>query len=403
MLRPAVVAAALIALTGCASTITSELPNSAASPQAGAIYYLPTSLTRFALVANDRGIMLQISEPEIVADLSQPLLLRHKPNDVYNDVLKISLQNGLLQTVESETEQQLEGIAKGIGTGLGGFRKLENSPPSETVLFEYFVDITDSEAIKKIKEDLKKQLSENGAARRIATERKIYLKVGANTVGDADVGLQVIPAKGSGNQSAEKDGIKPQSTTKLNLNDCKVGICTRPLVAVTIQTTLFGQTFAQVVRVPDPSATSVIPIPRRALSNVKTKLTLQKGILTDYNIDSKSVVAELVELPADLIGSYLSAANTAFTNRTSLVKAETEALKAKAELEKARDTQQSKTESAVGMVGIPVPGFTLGATVPSAVSPPGAGGSALAPRNGSTDAGAVTPPLDPKPRGKAGQ
>ncbi len=392
MLRPAVVAAALIALTGCAPTITS-VGQVRSTAHAGSAYYLPSSLTRIALVATDRGIFLQIGEPVIVADLRQPLFLLHNPSDLHNDLLKISVENGLLQTVESETEQQLEKIAKGLGTGLGGLRTMEGGTPGDLVLFERFVDITDKTSLDAVAAELTSQLGSNGRARKIARERKILTDEKISATPKVEL---IIPG-----------GVNFKSGETLTLAGCRVGICARPLVAVTVRTELFGQTFDRVVKVPDTSVISAIPIPRRELSNVKTKLTLRDGILKDYSIDSKSVVAELMELPADLIGSYLSAANTALTNRTSLVKAETEALKAKAELEKARDTQQSKTESAVGMVGIPVPGFTLVSTISSAASTPGdaagAGGSAVAPGNNPTDASTVTPPVDPKPPGKAGQ
>ncbi|CAN1527290.1 hypothetical protein MCERH10_01267 [Caulobacteraceae bacterium] len=388
MLRPAIVTAALIALTGCAPTITS-VGQARGTAHAGTAYYLPSSLTRIALVATDRGIFLKIGEPVIVADLRQPLFLLHNPSDLHNDLLKISVENGLLQTVESETEQQLEKIAKGAGTGLGGLRTLEGGEASDLVLFERFVDITDTKSLEAVSTELTNQLGDKGQARKIARERKILTEDNIS----ATAKIELLTPEGA--------SLAPDQ--KLTLAGCRVGICARPLVARTIRATLLGQTFDRVVTVPDTSVISAIPIPRRELSNLKTKLTLKDGVLKDYSIDSKSVVAEVMELPADLIGSYLSAANTALTNRSSLIKAETEALKAKAELDKTRNPAPTKAESAVELAGIPVPGFTLGAAVPPSVSAPGAGGSALAPRNGPTDAGTVTPPLDPKPPGKAGQ
>ena len=378
----------------------------------GENYYLPRAMLMAKVVVSpSAGARVLLSHPEIIADtgasgldvnsvtreqysgcaaapaapaVKGPFSLSHRVTGLHKDTMIIEVDQGLLKSVSADTEEQLSDslIAAGKSAGALGLEAglLEDD---EEIISAYF-DPADCLQVAAVENLIEQAINGEGlqTLRKMQKEsdpKSPLRKLTLDSLAPIDFELAL-------------NGFKPFRTPSglaATQRSCRLGICVVIPVPATMLIKVGGRRLeTPMMRIPNRSEPVAIPISRSAFTDVKTTLTLDRGMLTKREITRGSEALAILSLPASIVGAYLDELSAGFKKRKTAIDDRI----ALEEAKKKRLEAEAGVEGPGPLAEIRIPGLSLH----------GVGGSPVRPQanpGGAEEEGGDTPATRESPQG----
>lgn len=373
-------------LAGCGPAISSTQVSSLsaqdrrANRDIGQKYYLPRAVMMAWVVVNpSRGARVVIGQAEYLPDngaswidtrelmlapnsrcMRQPayaplgaFTLNHRSSGFHEDTIGIEVDNGLLKSVTADTKQKTTAALIGAAKSLGMLRLEAGVLEEDIEVFSARFDPADCRDLAMIEKRIRDAI--DGPAISKITE------LVAASPKSALAKLKLLD-RGPSNFSLALNGHVPFRSNRGQERiayDCRIGICVPDPAPASFAIALGeGRHETAVIYIPNRSEPVPIPISRAAFADVKTTLTLNKGMLTKREVVAGSEFLSLFSLPGELLGANLTAAS-------SFLKGEKGVIDDQVALEKAREAAKEKAEAGEltegsPLIALPVPGLSVG-------------------------------------------
>jgi hypothetical protein len=280
-------------LAGCSSI--QSVPEPTGQP-VGLYYYMPkrdfvVTITRDKATSTDQ---IAITESAAYPDLGKQYLLQYSRNPIGKNVMKVGVhENGLLSTLNAESQSGVTEALKGLATTLG----------TVSVLRQRAVTACDAGANVFLVPAESRDQFPLCDAYSITVERMTF----------AD---------------------ETPATTKVSTND-NSGIYYR--IARPYLVKVSGLKSAEAVLFsPNDSPTRFLPVPRTFFANGKVDMAFTDGMPTKYDVDTDGELVAVFKLPAEVIRAYFSAVGAMFDSVKERDTKQAEQLQATLKLELAK-------------------------------------------------------------------
>ena len=303
-MRPAILVFALM-LASCGSGISS-VPLSSGGPSrpSGALgYMLPKGLVPFEVFLEKDSVGISVQPATIVGDTALgPLIaqIRLAPSNNEDFKLAVDPNTSLLTSVGSDSEAKIEAILEEAAKSAARIA-LQNAPEQDgadkkfVLLRDNFDPLSPSD-IRRAE-----------AAMRVAVGRGMQFFRGQAV---PQVSLTVMTSDGT----AVRSSAEPAPA----LDICRVGLCTRVMTSRTVLISLNGAPLGSMVVAIPSTEIIAIQVPQTILANQKIAITLNRGILSGYNIERDSELMGLVKLPGAILSGAVAGITQGLSDRKSI-------------------------------------------------------------------------------------
>lgn len=289
----------LTVLPGCKSVVqTKTLPPATTAPLNGMPYYLPKGVIRVDGTWSKDAKEWQVKASLVVEpDATKRFLLARNSNVMFDDAVVLAVNSsGLLESVTATTEDKSAASLGDVAASVGGVLTFGASLGAGAGLRPFIQPPLAPEPSLPTSFHLAFDTSAQREFRAEAVVADFENRVKAKFV------VQIQPLSVPANQNP---------TTANSVADSANGVFVklfRPY-SVAIETTIDPDgsslrldTPNQILVVPDPFETHVVPLKRRPLVKNDTKLTLTNGALQKFDVTRPSIVAGILGVPKTIIG-----------------------------------------------------------------------------------------------------
>lgn len=334
--HPAIwVRAAIFLCVGAVSACTgvSSNPYSAEGPHAGLVYSPPKADVPLTIAATANGLTVTAGALEYVRDEAYEFQLSHVFSPFHASEIKISAQNGLLSTVDLESDGRLDETLIEAAKSAARVPTFESAMSSPTTIYNEKIVLDDldeggppavvgvfaTSELQSLNDRIRGQLAARGIF-----GGAFALHVWRETPLAADATAQ------------------PPSP-----DECRVGVCYRLPVAYVVEVTFNGVAQRAKIHAPNGSRIYVSAFDRGFFGKWITKARFENGMLVGYDRTIESSEAEtLATLPAATARAFLGELLAASEDQKKLVDAQIALAEAEA---KAKELEnQNAFESLIG-------------------------------------------------------
>jgi len=278
-------------LAGCSSIQSVPEPT---GELVGLYYYMPKRDFVVTITRDKKTDQIAITESPAYPDLGQQYLLQYSRNAIGKNIMKIGVhENGLLSTLNAESQSGVTEALKGLATTLGTI----------SVLRKKAVTACDD---------------------------------GANVFLVPAEPREEFPLCDAYSITVERMTFKDESpaSTRVSTNDTS-GIYYR--IARPYRVKVSGLKSAEAVLFsPNDSPTRFLPVPRTFFANGKVDMVFTDGMPTKYDVDTDGELVAAFKLPAEVIRAYFSAVGAMFDSVKERDTKQAEQLQATLKLELAK-------------------------------------------------------------------
>jgi hypothetical protein len=321
----------LAALGGCAS-VTTKGPES----RVGQEYFLPKAMFSAAVTFDPQtGFQFEVEGPVYVPDVGAGVhVLNHVPSPLGADDVTLAVQDGLLTSVVSKTDDRTPEIATGLGKTIGA---IESATSQDRVLGPVFFDpLAPGPAVERLNRELRAW----AAIQKAALPPAVNVAVRPPTA-PARAGQPAAPAVAAPPSAEEKAAVRLRQwvdkaalggisiefddlgATSSRVNsataNCTIGVCIRGVRPGILVAKFDGVTIGSAaVAVPNEVSPTAIPIQRTLFADRNDTLTFANGMLVKDQIVKGSEAEGLVTVIPNLLTGILDGAIGAIDKRASL-------------------------------------------------------------------------------------
>lgn len=372
-----------IFLSGC--TIYGSKPVDRSALNQGQYYMLPKALVPLTVTVSSGSMKIELLDPVYMGDTDYEFALNPNVNWFSSDTAKIVVdpKTSLLKSVAVTSKDETLYVIKNAVA----FAVAEAAPIPPTSVIQILIDPATFNS--KQKQPLESQV--NQALARFfagACEDSKNPKVpecNQYRLGKTDYfSISVDPVVG--NRTPKSSGIT-------DLSACDIGICHRGTIPYEIKATLLGNSKASLVNLPNGGPIMSLALDRAPFVEVKHTLTLQDGIVSEYERDRPSSALALAKAPLDVVSAIADVVAKVIQLKIDTSKAEVSLLeqnlaeaKRRKEIADALDDLSKKESALLGNQA----GRLLVMTIGDPITP-------SVPVFNSNAPGAVHPAVDAKP------
>jgi hypothetical protein len=398
-------------LMNCTGVTSPEIGGSR-DTRTGPVYFMPTTRITLTVTVDEKKkqLILAAAQPTYIADEKH----RYRLNSIYSpfhaETADFSIQNGLLTSVELESEGRLGAIVVAAAKSAFLIAESATTAPDQKIYHSAPIDVAKmvpapgstarSNELDRLNYEINKAVCGH------INHYDSFLDDPINNVTDADClryesSFEVFLSRSTGGGGNAPIDISvnrtfPDAPTAMAegsdpsiAEDCSVGFCYRIPVGYRLRADFFDHTTRIVeFEVPNGSPIYAAAVNRGVFTKWHTTATLANGVLQTYKIlTDKSELEALVGLPADIVGAQIAALTqqgALFNARSTLIDKEIKLIETRERLRKERETEVA--ESAASGSGNPLFEFRAGAADPQE------GGAGLIVGPGGEDGNA--PPSD---------
>jgi len=353
----------------------------------GEVYYLPRAVLVARLIASPtRGLRVVIDQPEIVADTQKalvtplaaapgctaassmtvpgPFVLSHRITGFHKDTITIETERSLLKSIVADTEEQTTEALANLAKSVAAFTAESAADSEDEELIAVRFDPADCGEVAAVQMAIRNGIDRLGVPR-------LRVMAAAGGAGSALAKLPLTAPQPS-DFTLSLSGFSP--FRRNGLPKCEVGVCVPVQVPASLVVSMAGRRReSPILHLPNKSDPVAIPVSRSGFADVKTTLTLDRGILTKREVVRTSEVAAILLLPATLVSAYLDELSSVFKKRKIAVDDEIALKKAQEDMKEKAEAADLSPETA--LLEVPVPDLSVGgATKPivtQAALPPG--------------------------------
>lgn len=370
--------AACFVLSACGPALsstqikTSSDTNILSKRDDGEVYYLPRAVLVARLIASPaRGLRVVIDQPEIVADtqkvlvtplpaapgcaaasniaVSGPFMLSHRISGFHKDTITIETERSLLKSIGADTEEQTTEALANLAKSVAAFTAESAMDPEEEELIAVRFDPADCGEVAAVQMAIRDGIDRLGVPR-------LRMMAAAGRAGSALAKLSLTAPQPS-DFTLSLSGFSP--FRRNGLAKCEVGVCVPVQVPASLVVSMAGRRReSPILHLPNKSDPVAIPVSRSGFADVKTTLTLDRGILTKREVVRTSEVAAILLLPATLVSAYLDELSSVFKKRKIAVDDEIALKKAQEDAKEKAEAAELSPETA--LLEVPVPELSVG-------------------------------------------